>query len=214
VDVWGCGMVLAEVCNLQPLFPGRNVLDQLGRIFATLGVPDADSWEGIECLPDYGKVKFVSKACDGDMLVEAVPRIGECKLLQELLTAMLTLDPTKRPQAICCLEHSWFFRRPLASGSSLIAKDLIPKELTVPEVMGFNDMDCVSGCKEDRENMKERYLNKLKRQGVCVATVQRKVRSGIFGDDAIGVVAVEGYTQDARSKHGLLHMLSSLVNPI
>ena len=59
------------------------MLDQLGRVFAILGVPDENSWERIERLPDYGKVKFVSKPNDGDGLLGAVPRIAECAFFQE-----------------------------------------------------------------------------------------------------------------------------------
>jgi len=197
VDVWGCGLVLAESCNFGPLFPGRNVLDQLGRVFAILGVPDGDSWDGIECLPDYGKVQFVSKAgCgDADGLVGAVPRIGECALLRELMTAMLMLDPKKRRGAGLCLEHSWFFRRPLASGSPLIAKELIPEELAVPNVTEFNILN-------------EEHLNGLKRRGVCLAVAQRKARAGLFGDDGIEKKSVRGHTQGVGSS-GILHMLAS-----
>ena len=37
----------------KPLFPGDSEIDQLFRIFRTLGTPDEKSWPGISKLPDY-----------------------------------------------------------------------------------------------------------------------------------------------------------------
>jgi serine/threonine protein kinase len=39
VDMWAVGCLLAELCTRTPLFAGTSELDQLRRIFATLGNP-------------------------------------------------------------------------------------------------------------------------------------------------------------------------------
>ena len=41
----------------RPLFPGDSEIDQLYRIFRTLGTPDEKTWPGVSQLPDY-KAKF------------------------------------------------------------------------------------------------------------------------------------------------------------
>lgn len=37
----------------RPLFPGDSEIDQLYRIFRTLGTPDENIWPGVSYLPDY-----------------------------------------------------------------------------------------------------------------------------------------------------------------
>jgi len=37
----------------KPLFPGDSEIDQLFRIFRSLGTPDEEKWPGISRLPDY-----------------------------------------------------------------------------------------------------------------------------------------------------------------
>ena len=39
--MWAAGCVMGEVWGLSPLFPGETDLDQLRRIFAAVGTPDA-----------------------------------------------------------------------------------------------------------------------------------------------------------------------------
>jgi cyclin-dependent kinase 2 len=38
---------------LRPLFPGDSEIDQLYRVFRTLGTPDEKTWPGVSQLPDY-----------------------------------------------------------------------------------------------------------------------------------------------------------------
>lgn len=37
----------------RPLFPGDSEIDQLFRVFRTLGTPDESKWPGVSQLPDY-----------------------------------------------------------------------------------------------------------------------------------------------------------------
>ena len=37
----------------RALFPGDSEIDQLFRIFRTLGTPDENSWPGVTNLPDF-----------------------------------------------------------------------------------------------------------------------------------------------------------------
>lgn len=40
----------------RALFPGDSEIDQLFRIFRTLGTPDEDIWPGVSNLPDYKRI--------------------------------------------------------------------------------------------------------------------------------------------------------------
>lgn len=107
-DIWSAGCVLAELLTLRgPLFPGRSVLDQLGRVFQVLGTPTEETWPGVVSMaPDWKKVCF--KPTHGTGLPE---RITERNMkgsdLAELLGSMLSLDPSRRPSAYHCLSEKW-----------------------------------------------------------------------------------------------------------
>eukprot|EP00559_Dactyliosolen_fragilissimus_P006535 CAMPEP_0184861794 /NCGR_PEP_ID=MMETSP0580-20130426/6406_1 /TAXON_ID=1118495 /ORGANISM="Dactyliosolen fragilissimus" /LENGTH=311 /DNA_ID=CAMNT_0027359425 /DNA_START=171 /DNA_END=1103 /DNA_ORIENTATION=- len=131
VDIWGCALVFCELLTLRPLFPGRNVLDQIGKIFDVLGTPNNENWPDAKTLPDYSKVNFSSR--DGIGLKRFVPNISssfeEDRSLGNLLHSMLSLDPTKRPASSDCLTHSWFFGRSPAASHEEVANFCINKDL-------------------------------------------------------------------------------------
>lgn len=71
VDIWSIGCIFAEMVHIQSpiafkfhllfaqlkgrtaLFPGDSEIDQLFRIFRTMGTPDEVVWPGVSQLPDY-----------------------------------------------------------------------------------------------------------------------------------------------------------------
>ncbi|XP_039568950.1 cyclin-dependent kinase 2 [Passer montanus] len=53
VDIWSLGCIFAEMITRRALFPGDSEIDQLFRIFRTLGTPDEAAWPGVSALPDY-----------------------------------------------------------------------------------------------------------------------------------------------------------------
>uniref|UniRef100_A0A8C8SUD6 cyclin-dependent kinase n=1 Tax=Pelusios castaneus TaxID=367368 RepID=A0A8C8SUD6_9SAUR len=53
VDVWSIGCIFAEMVTRKALFPGDSEIDQLFRIFRTLGTPTEAAWPGVTQLPDY-----------------------------------------------------------------------------------------------------------------------------------------------------------------
>lgn len=46
VDIWSVGCILAELILREPLFCGKNEMDQLEKIFAVLGNPSEQTWPG------------------------------------------------------------------------------------------------------------------------------------------------------------------------
>ncbi|NXL86445.1 CDK2 kinase, partial [Alectura lathami] len=74
----------------RALFPGDSEIDQLFRIFRTLGTPDEAAWPGVTVLPDY-KPSF--------------PKWARQDLAK---VQMLQYDPNKRISAKAALGHPFF----------------------------------------------------------------------------------------------------------
>lgn len=103
VDVWSCGCLIAEMVNRHPLFAGDSDIDQLMKIFDILGSPTLETWPDFQKMPRYhhklperkGKPFASCLQTDNSQLID-------------LLQKMLTLDPSKRINAIECLKHPFF----------------------------------------------------------------------------------------------------------
>uniref|UniRef100_A0A669QLC5 Cyclin-dependent kinase 2 n=1 Tax=Phasianus colchicus TaxID=9054 RepID=A0A669QLC5_PHACC len=87
----------------RALFPGDSEIDQLFRIFRTLGTPDEAAWPGVTALPDY-KPSFPKWARQD--LGKVVPPLDEEG--RKLLAQMLHYDPNKRISAKAALGHPFF----------------------------------------------------------------------------------------------------------
>lgn len=103
VDVWSVGCIFAEMVNQKPLFPGDSEIDELFKIFRTLGTPSEETWPGVTSLPDFKSSfpKWISKD-----LSAIVPNLDPAGI--DLLNKMLCLDPSKRITARNALEHEYF----------------------------------------------------------------------------------------------------------
>lgn len=87
----------------RALFPGDSEIDQLFRIFRTLGTPSEAMWPGVTQLPDY-KGSFPKWTRKG--LEEIVPSLEpEGK---DLLMQLLQYDPGRRISAKAALVHPYF----------------------------------------------------------------------------------------------------------
>lgn len=103
VDVWSIGCILAEMVTGRSLFQGDSEIDQLFRIFRTLGTPDDTIWPGFSQLPDY-KDKFPK--WDKQDIVNV---IGDLEVEgQNLLRKMLIYCPDKRIECPMALKHNYF----------------------------------------------------------------------------------------------------------
>lgn len=102
VDMWSIGCIFAEMANKKPLFPGDSEIDELFRIFRTLGTPTDDTWPGVSQLPDY-------KATFPKWPATSLAKV--CKSLDDdgldLLSKMLIYDPSRRISAKESLTHSY-----------------------------------------------------------------------------------------------------------
>ncbi|XP_059527271.1 cyclin-dependent kinase 3 isoform X1 [Myotis daubentonii] len=103
VDIWSIGCIFAEMVTCKALFPGDSEIDQLFRIFRTLGTPSEATWPGVTQLPDY-KGSFPKWTRKG--LENVVPNLEpEGK---DLLKQLLQYDPSQRISAKGALAHPYF----------------------------------------------------------------------------------------------------------
>uniref|UniRef100_T1IXK4 Protein kinase domain-containing protein n=1 Tax=Strigamia maritima TaxID=126957 RepID=T1IXK4_STRMM len=103
VDVWSIGCIFAEMITKRPLFHGDSEIDQLFRIFRTLGTPTEQTWKGVAELPDYKKTFPNWK---GGNLSNNLKNLDPQGL--ELLQKTFIYDPTIRITAKDALKHPYF----------------------------------------------------------------------------------------------------------
>ncbi|XP_076161849.1 cyclin-dependent kinase 3 [Ptiloglossa arizonensis] len=103
VDVWSLGCIFAEMATRRALFPGDSEIDQLFRIFRTLGTPDESMWPGVSQLTDYTSI---FPRWEPQCLDEVVPSFNSDA--KDLLLKLLTYDPNQRITAKKALSHPYF----------------------------------------------------------------------------------------------------------
>ncbi|XP_781415.1 cyclin-dependent kinase 1 [Strongylocentrotus purpuratus] len=103
IDMWSLGCIFAEMVTKRPLFHGDSEIDQLFRIFRTLGTPTDDIWPGVTQLQDY---KSTFPMWTKPNIKGAVKGMDEGGL--DLLEQMLIYDPAKRITAKASMRHPYF----------------------------------------------------------------------------------------------------------
>eukprot|EP01089_Gocevia_fonbrunei_P021617 TRINITY_DN8463_c0_g1_i2.p1 TRINITY_DN8463_c0_g1~~TRINITY_DN8463_c0_g1_i2.p1 ORF type:complete len:314 (+),score=70.59 TRINITY_DN8463_c0_g1_i2:621-1562(+) len=103
VDIWSIGCIFAEMANKAPLFPGDSEIDQLFRIYRTLGTPSEENWPGVTKLPAWGSNFPHWKAQDMTRVVPSLDAAGV-----DLFTQMLVYPPGQRISAKAALKHPYF----------------------------------------------------------------------------------------------------------
>uniref|UniRef100_A0A2K5MI76 Cyclin-dependent kinase 7 n=4 Tax=Cercopithecinae TaxID=9528 RepID=A0A2K5MI76_CERAT len=106
VDMWAVGCILAELLLRVPFLPGDSDLDQLTRIFETLGTPTEEQWPDMCSLPDY--VTF--KSFPGIPLHHIFSAAGDDLL--DLIQGLFLFNPCARITATQALKMKYFSNRP------------------------------------------------------------------------------------------------------
>ena len=119
VDIWAIGLIIVELFNLNPLFPGQTEIDQLFMICGVLGSPAMKSNDDDQLICGGGywqdgvnlasKMGFIFGEGKREPMSKLVPDASAEAIL--LIAKMLTYEPRKRPGAIEALESTWFARK-------------------------------------------------------------------------------------------------------
>lgn len=103
VDMWSVGCIFAEMATKKPLFHGDSEIDQLFRIFRTMGTPTEETWPGITSLKAYKNSFPVWKR---NVCRALVPQLDDAGA--DLLEKMFIYDPHKRLPAKAAVLHPYF----------------------------------------------------------------------------------------------------------
>ena len=104
VDMWSVGTIFAELVNFYPLWPGDSEIDELFRIFRSLGTPNETLWPGVGQLPDFKPVfpqwppAGIKKCCPESLDDDGL----------NLLAQMFVYNPSERISARAALNHRYF----------------------------------------------------------------------------------------------------------
>lgn len=101
MDIWSLGCIFAEMIMKRSLFPGDSEIDQLYRIFRTLGTPHENIWPGVTQLPDY-KANFPRWEKTN------IPEVLVTHEAFDLLKNMLLYVPNERISARNAMFHPYF----------------------------------------------------------------------------------------------------------
>ena len=125
IDMWSIGCIFAELLLREPIFMGKNELEQLDKIFTILGTPSTATWPGIDLLKNFKIIKQMKQHPPTklrDKFPIAPLNLGDMYLSDQgldLLSRLLTLDPDKRITSTDAIKHSWFTESPLAENLDL-----------------------------------------------------------------------------------------------
>jgi len=104
VDIWSIGCIFAEMVLQTAIFAGDCEIDQLYKIFQTLGTPTEQEWPGFSQLPNYQSLFPVWKENHlSTILKEYIDEDG-----LDLLERMLVYEPSKRISAKAAMNHPYF----------------------------------------------------------------------------------------------------------
>jgi cell division cycle 2-like protein len=112
IDIWSIGCIFAELLTREPLFQGRNEVDQLSKIFALLGTPTTVTWPGFRSLPNAKALHPVLSKTSTSSGLSPSQFSYMTQSGFKLLSSLLSLNPAPRPSAAEILKHPYFGEDP------------------------------------------------------------------------------------------------------
>jgi cell division cycle 2-like protein len=113
--MWSVGCIFAELMTKEPLFPGKNETDQIYKIFRLLGQPSSESWTDFHLLP--GSKNIISPSSNSTTPLPPFSTLRQrfkysTQNCLDLLSRLLSCDPSKRISADEALQHEYFKESP------------------------------------------------------------------------------------------------------
>ncbi|OIW17651.1 hypothetical protein TanjilG_29001 [Lupinus angustifolius] len=106
VDMWAVGAILAELFTLTPIFPGESEIDQLYKIYRILGTPDLTAFPiGAN---NFRLLDLVGHEVVQPMMLSDIIPNASLEAI-DLITQLLSWDPSRRPDADQSLQHPFFY---------------------------------------------------------------------------------------------------------
>lgn len=126
---------MVEFFSRMAVFQARTEVEQLDTIFKICGTPTPDVWPSVVQEPWFHLFNYEKSP---RLLREAFQKYQLSPMAMELVDALLTLDPTRRPSAEKALAHDYFVREyPPPCDPSLYVSSLLTHEQLEPD----NDID-------------------------------------------------------------------------
>jgi len=125
IDIWAIGCIFAELLTYEPIFHCKQEdiktstpyhHDQLDRIFSIMSFPADKEWEDMKKMPEYARLSKEFKKnnyanCSLNKYMEKHSIRSDSRQFQ-LLTRLLTIDPTKRLSAFDAMNDLYFKEDP------------------------------------------------------------------------------------------------------
>ncbi|KAF2317418.1 hypothetical protein GH714_022050 [Hevea brasiliensis] len=135
VDVWAAACIFAELLLRRPFLQGTSDIDQLGKIFQSLGTPTPSQWPDLVYLPDYVEYQSVP----AQPWRKLFPMASDDAL--DLLAKMFTYDPKVRISVEQALEHRYFTSAPLPTEPAKLPRPAPKRESVNPRASDFHPLE-------------------------------------------------------------------------
>jgi len=109
IDLWAAGCILAEMLIRQPLFTGKDGVDQLVEIIKVIGTPTPQDLRAMN--PNYPTYEFSPKVIPHtwDKVLSGKPATGEAPpQAVNLVSQLVKFDPSGRLPPLQVLLHAFF----------------------------------------------------------------------------------------------------------
>ncbi|KAI9890151.1 MAG: Cyclin-dependent kinase 10 [Vezdaea aestivalis] len=119
IDVWSIGCIWGELLTRDPLFSGKNEVEQIGKIFDLCGIPTQESWPSFRRLKNAKSLRLPNGSPINldNRLRTQYPSLTSAGA--SLLASLLSLNPAHRPTTDQTLQHRYFSEDPRPKSSAV-----------------------------------------------------------------------------------------------